>query len=190
MRILCTKMLYRKIVVNSLWLKTQGSCRYHNQQSTKKDTWYLICSFIWWIHTGMFLLVHRACNTLHWLLTDLNLLYSKLILHIENGFRRMIIFIKTLFLLHYSVISKCFILFIYTSLLLSKLCCDLFAEPITHHLTSMSIENEKVADVWKEANTFPIPKGGHVSKKNLRPILLLLISKILERYVLKSVKKL
>ena len=72
--------------------------------------------------------------------------------------------------------------------LLLKLSGDFLAEPITH-LLSLSIESGQVPEVWKEANIVPIPKGGPVCIKNLRPISLLpIIAKILERVVLTSVR--
>ena len=65
---------------------------------------------------------------------------------------------------------------------------DVLCEPITH-LICLSIEQGKVPKQWKEANIVPIPKDKNVTLSNLRPISLLpVITKILERVVLNSVK--
>ena len=64
------------------------------------------------------------------------------------------------------------------------------AEPLAH-LFSLSIQEGSVPVQWKSADVVPLPKSSTISLENLRPISLLpiiIISKILEKRVLESVK--
>ena len=72
---------------------------------------------------------------------------------------------------------------------LLKASCSVLAGPITH-LFCMSIEACKVPRQWKKALVIPLPKKKNPSLTDFRPISLLpIISKLLERLVLNSVKQ-
>lgn len=71
---------------------------------------------------------------------------------------------------------------------LLKEAATILAQPLSHLLTSSVMDGELPLQ-WKTTNIIPIPKSKNVSLNDLRPISLLpIISKILEKCVLSSMK--